>query len=107
MNSVLKLSLTIAGLCWIASNAMAAILHVDCDGAGDRQAIQDAIDLAVEHDVVQVHGNCQLDGARVVIDKSHLTLRGDAFDNDGDGRMDEWQTVLQGNGEMNDLLTVP
>ena len=43
----------------------------------DRQAIQDAIDSAPEKKaVVELRGTFQLDGTPIIVDRSHLTLRG-------------------------------
>lgn len=100
-------SVLLLGLAAYGAQGTAATLDVNCSGGGDRAAIQAAIDLAQANDVVHIHGACQFDGERVVIDKSNLTLRGDASDSDGDGVTDQWGTVLYGNGNVDDLLAGP
>ena len=80
---------------------------VHCDGVNDRADIQAAINAAAEGDVITVYGHCVLDGQRVVIDRSNLTLRGDSADTDGDGFTDQWNTVLEGTGQDTDLLAGP
>jgi len=101
-------TMTLLGCALLTLNpARAAETAVYCDGANDRGDIQAAIDASAEGDIVQLHGTCIFDGQRLVIDRSHLTLRGDAQDTDGDGFTDQWNTVLAGNGENNDLLGGP
>ena len=107
MTKLMKSKLVLVGFYLLSANAFAETFDVDCDGTGDRQAIQDAIDTASEHDKVAIHGSCLFDGERVVIDKSFLTISGDANDTDGDGKMDEWNTVLKGNGNVDNFLAGP
>lgn len=84
------------------------------DPAVDRPAIQAAVDSAEPGDTVELAGVFQLDGTRVLIDLSRLTLAGveldddddgtvnedwtDGLDNDGDGAIDEdgWDAVVMG-----------
>ncbi|MDX1406405.1 MAG: right-handed parallel beta-helix repeat-containing protein [Woeseiaceae bacterium] len=107
MNTLYSSSVLLLGIAIGASSALADTFNVYCVGSGDRPAIQNAIDMASHNDVVHIHGVCQLDGERLVIDKSHVTIRGDASDIDNDGRMDQWDTVLKGNGNIDDLLAGP
>ena len=89
------------------------------DPAIDRPALQAAIDGASPGTVLELSGMFQLDGERVLITTSHLTLQGvsldndadgsfdedwaDGIDNDGDGAVDEddWDTVLRGVADGN------
>lgn len=107
MKTLIPSSALILGLTAWLPQAIADTFDVYCDGIGDRAAIQAAVHMARHNDTVQIHGVCQFDGERVVIDKSHLTIRGDASDIDNDGEIDQWDTVLQGNGNVDDLLAGP
>ena len=89
-------------------------VHGENDEAVDRQAIQNAIDAAESGDTVELAGTFQLDGQRIYINRSRITLTGEAvdndldeavnedwvdgLDNDGDGEVDEddWDTVVKG-----------
>jgi len=106
MNGASKFTLAaIAALCSTVFGVARADVY--CDGVDDRTDIQNAIDAATEGDVISLHGHCVLDGQRLVIHRSHLTLRGDSSDTDGDGFTDQWNTVLEGNGQDTDLLDGP
>lgn len=91
----------IGTLLFLSMNAFAAIHHVDCDAAAnDSLAIQNAINGAVEGDTVKIHGTCYLTDKtiRIAVNKSYLTIEGDAYDNNTDGKMDQWDTKLIGLG---------
>ena len=66
------------------------ITSVNCTGnPTDRALIQNAIDNAGSGDVLMLVGTCQLDGTRVFITKSNLTIT-------GAGKAGNWSTVVQG-----------
>lgn len=84
------------------------------DIAVDRQAIQGAIDAAGDNTTIRLVGTFQLDGTQIIISKGNLTIEGQRFDSDGDGKVNEdwadgldndfdgsidedgWDTVLRG-----------
>lgn len=96
--------------------SVATIIHVvgQNDAAIDRPALQAAIDAARPGTTIALAGTFQLDGERVLVRTSFLTLAGEAVDtdgdgvtnedwtdgvdNDGDGQIDEddWDTILRG-----------
>jgi nitrous oxidase accessory protein NosD len=66
----------------------------------DRQALQDALDRARPGGIIELSGRFQLDGERVFITRSPLTLRGVVLDNDGDGRSNEdWADGADNDGD--------
>lgn len=112
---------TAVALCTLASLAFcvpssAIEIHVDGrdDADLDRPALQQGLDLAEPGDVLVLSGVFQLDGERLLVRTTPLTLRGvvvdddgdgrenedwiDGVDNDGDGQVDEdgWDAVIRG-----------
>jgi hypothetical protein len=75
----------------LASAAIADTLVVEGqnDVAVDRPAIQAAIDAAAPRDTVELRGIFQLDGTSIFVETSHLSIVGQALDNDGDGKVNE------------------
>lgn len=70
------------------------------DRTVDRQNIQDAIDLAEPGDTVELVDTFLLDGERIFIRESSLTLTGRAEDDDGDGAVNEdWQDGVDNDGD--------
>jgi hypothetical protein len=66
------------------------ITSVNCTGnPTDRALIQTAVNNAGSGDVLMLVGTCQLDGTRVFITKSNLTIT-------GAGKAGNWSTVVQG-----------
>ncbi len=69
------------------------------DQAVDRATLQAAVDGASPGTTIELEGTFQLDGERILIEDSFLTLAGRRIDNDGDGAFNEdW-----GDGLDNDL----
>jgi len=70
------------------------------DPAIDRQAIQDAIDAAAPDSTIRLLGVFQLDGERILIHGSGLSIVGEAIDDDGDGRIQEdWSDGRDNDGD--------
>ncbi|MCP4655221.1 MAG: hypothetical protein GY856_07360 [bacterium] len=66
----------------------------------DRQNIQDAVDAASPGTTIVLDGTFLLDGERIFLTTSHLTLTGQAVDNDGDGEVNEdWQDGVDNDGD--------
>lgn len=55
----------------------------------DRAAIQLALDNVVKNGTVELVGVFQLDGIELFVRNSHTTVRGQALDDDGDGKVNE------------------
>lgn len=99
--STLKTTLALTVYFSFMASSMAAVHTVPCtDSIGDRLAIQNAINDADKRDIIHITGTCMLDGERIVINKSNLTIRGDAVDTDNDGKVDQWNTVIRGKTEV-------
>jgi hypothetical protein len=81
----------ISGLALAGSNNKGNnITSVNCTGnPTDRALIQSAVNNAASGDVLMLVGTCQLDGTRVFITKSNLTIT-------GAGKAGNWSTVVQG-----------
>jgi copper-binding protein NosD len=70
------------------------------DVTQDRQALQEALDRAAPGAIVELSGTFRLDGQRVFITHTPLTLRGVVLDNDGDGLSNEdWADGADNDGD--------
>ncbi len=70
------------------------------DAEVDRSSIQAAIDSAEPNSTIELVGRFQLDGQFLNVEKAHLTLRGRADDNDGDGAVNEdWADQVDNDGD--------
>lgn len=70
---------------------------VNCTGnPSDRALIQAAIDAAGTNDTLLLNGTCQLDGKKIYIDKSNLTIT-------GVGAAGGWSSVIKGLADANGL----
>jgi hypothetical protein len=70
------------------------------DAEADRSSIQVAIDSAEPNSTIELVGRFQLDGQFLSLEKAHLTLRGRADDNDGDGAVNEdWADQVDNDGD--------
>jgi hypothetical protein len=92
--TLLGLTLTLlAGVLLLAGLVLAGngnITTVNCTGnPTDRALIQSAINNAGSGDTIMLVGTCQLDGTRVFITKSNLTIT-------GAGAAGNWSTVVKG-----------
>ncbi len=103
----------VASVVYAGSPAVVTVVG-QADPQIDRQAVQDAIDAASPGTTIVLDGTFLLDGERIFLTTSPLTLTGRAVDNDGDGEVnedwpdgvdndgdaavdeDDWDTVIQG-----------
>ncbi len=71
---------------------------VQTDPGVDRVALQTAFDAATPGTTIEVEGTFQLDGERILISTSDLTLAALVLDDDGDGRANEdgWDAAILG-----------
>ena len=95
--TLLGLTLTLlAGVLLLAAVVLAGngnITTVNCTGnPTDRALIQSAINNAGSGDTIMLVGTCQLDGTRVFITKSNLTIT-------GAGAAGNWSTVVKRDSE--------
>lgn len=66
----------------------------------DRAAIQEALDNVVKNGTVELVGIFQLDGGELFVRNSHVTVRGRANDDDGDGQVNEdWADGVDNDGD--------
>ena len=93
------LSTAMAGSAFAGGGDVITVLGLD-DPGQDRANIQAAVDSAAPGDTVRLIGTFRLDGERITLGISSLTVEGEELDNDGDGRVQEdWADDRDNDGD--------